>query len=162
MQRPFLKIASTAALAAGMLFAQAPAPPAGQQPGPAAAGRQQGAWRRRGRLFSSLNLTDDQKAQAKSIFQSARQTAQPVAQQLRQVREALRNAAKSGSPDAEIDKLANAEAPLVAQLAAVRAKAFAKFYALLTPEQRDKLQNMQANRMFGMRGGRRPGQALLQ
>ena len=39
--------------------------------------------------MSELNLTDAQKAQAKSIFQDARESAQPVRQQLMETRKSL-------------------------------------------------------------------------
>jgi len=127
-------------LASGMLLAQSPAPAAPAQP-PA----QHRQWQRGqmfDRLSAKLNLTEAQRGQAKSIWQSARTSSQPLAQQLRQAHMALREAAKSGKPDAEIDQLAANAGQLTGQLTAVRTKAFAQFYAMLTPEQRTTADQM--------------------
>ena len=47
-------------------------------------------------------------------------------------------AAKRGASEANIDLLASQEAPLLGQLEAIHAKALAKFYATLTPDQKAK------------------------
>ena len=133
MKVPLIRFAVAPILASGMLFAQA-APDAPAQP-PA-----QHRQLRRGQMFdrmaAKLNLTDTQRGQAKSIFQSARESARPIAQQLHQARVALRDAVKAGKSDAEIDQLAASAGQLSGKMTAVRTKAFAKFYAMLTPEQR--------------------------
>jgi Spy/CpxP family protein refolding chaperone len=72
----------------------------------------------------------------KAIFQQARQTAKPVRDQLQQNREALQAAVTSGKTDAEIQQLATQQGILRGQIIAVRSQAWAKFYSLLTPEQR--------------------------
>jgi|SRR5579864_3257266 len=156
MRTSLFRVAGSAALAAGMLFAQTPAPPAqGSAPG------QQRQWHRGpmlDRMASELNLTDDQKQQVKSILDSARQSAQPVAQQLRQDRQALRDAVQSGKSDANIDQLSGDVGNLTGQLTAIHTKAFAKIYALLTPDQRTKAQALH-DRMRGMfMGGHAHGQ----
>jgi periplasmic protein CpxP/Spy len=134
MKLAFIRFAAAPILASGMLMAQAPDPAAPVQP-PA----QHRHWQRGqmfDRLAAKLNLTEAQRGQAKSIWQSARESSRPIAQQLGQAQVALREAAKSAKPDADIDQLASNAGQLTGQLTAVRAKAFAKFYALLTPEQR--------------------------
>ena len=151
MKITMTRFATIAALASGMAFAQSPAP-ASPQPPPA-----QHHQRNRGQRFEKmaarLNLTDVQKQQARSIWQSARESSRPVAQQLRQSRQALRDAAKSGKSDAEIDQLSAAVGNLDGQMAAVRAKAFAKFYALLTPEQRTMADQMAVHPRAMFMGG---------
>ena len=103
---------------------------------------------------ADLSLTDAQKQQAQSIFSAARQSAQSVNAQLKQSREALAAAVKSGAPDAEIDRLSNSLAPLLAQSTAIHTKAFAKFYAILTQEQKDKIgDRFNIMMMNGMQGG---------
>ena len=149
MKNSLVCFAGMAALASGMMFAQAPAPPA-QPESPAQRWQQ-----RRGRMFdrmaTKLNLTDDQKQQARSIMQSARESAQPITQQLKQNRQALRDAVKAGKSDADIDQLAASTGTLMGQATAIRTKAFAKVYALLTPEQRTKADQLGGHGMF-MRG----------
>jgi len=92
-----------------------------------------------GRFGADLNLTDAQKQQAQSIFSAAHQSTQSVSDQLKQSREALATAVKSGASDAEIDRLSNSMAPLLAQSTAIHTKAFAKFYTILTQDQKDKI-----------------------
>ena len=148
----FFNIAAVTALAAGMAFGQgAPA----QNPPHAGRGMMMG------RMAADLNLTDAQKQQAQSIFAAARQSAQPLQEQMKQNREALAAAVKSGASDAEIDRLSNNLAPLLAQSTAIHTKAFAKFYGILTPEQKDKLgsrfeQMMMSGAGGGFRGGDQP------
>jgi Spy/CpxP family protein refolding chaperone len=139
MNHPFFKLAGVTALAAGMAFGQA-AP--SQNPGPKAGHHRQmgaGPGMMLDRMAADLNLTDAQKQQAQSIFQSARESARPLHDQMKQSREALAAAVKNGASDAEIDRLAGALGPQMAQAAAMHAKTFARFYAILTPEQKQKL-----------------------
>ncbi len=160
MKSTFVRFAGVAALASGMLMAQNPAPPAEGQP-PA----QHRQWNRgqshRGQGFDKmaqkLNLTDSQKAQARSIMDSARTSAKPIAQQLRQEKTALHDAVKAGKPDADIDQLSSQVGNLEGQLTAIRTKAFAKVYALLTPEQRTQADQMHQQRRGMFKGGRGHG-----
>jgi len=148
MKFTLLKVVGVTALAAGLALSQVPQ---GNRP----AGRPHGMF---GRFASNLNLTDAQKQQAQSIFSQARQAAEPVRTQLRQNREALAAAVKANSTT-EIDRLSNANGPLLAQSSAIHAKAFAQFYSILTQEQKDKLGDHFRGMMDGagfMRG--RPGQ----
>ena len=149
MKNNLVRFVGMAALASGMMFSQAPAPPA-QPESPAQRWQQ-----RRGQMFdrmaTRLNLTDDQKQQARSIMQSARESAQPITQQLKQNRQALRDAVKAGKTDADIDQLAASTGTLMGQATAIRTKAFAKVYAMLTPEQRTKADQLGGHGMF-MRG----------
>jgi Spy/CpxP family protein refolding chaperone len=89
-------------------------------------------------LAGYLGLTDSQKEQAKAIFDAASQAAQTALGQLTSAREALQQAVKAGRSDAELDRLAAAVGVIEGQLAGIRAKAEAKFYALLTAEQKQK------------------------
>lgn len=123
-------------LVGGVLMAQTATPPAGGQRRAAAARAGRGGVLVR--LNRLLNLTDDQKAQARQIFGAAAQQAQPIHKQLQQDRQALAAAVKS-STDSDIDRLANAIGGEQAQLTSIRAKAAAKFYKILTPGQQAKL-----------------------
>ena len=94
------------------------------------------------RISTQLNLTDQQKQQAKDIFSSERQAAHSARQELRQERKSVRLAIQAGKPAADIQQLAKNEAPQLGELAGLRAVAFAKFYSVLTPAQQQKLQNL--------------------
>ena len=130
-----MRFGTVAALASGMIFAQTSAPST-QQPQPPAQHRQWNRGQMFDRMATKLNLTDDQKQQAKSIMGSARESSKPVRDQLRQDRLALKDAVKAGKSDAEIDQISANLGRDTAQMTAIRTKAFAKVYALLTPEQR--------------------------
>ena len=109
------------------------------------------------RMAARLNLTDAQKQQAHSIMQSARESARPIAQQLKQNRLALHDAIKAGKPDADIDQLAATRGNLTGQATAIRTKAFAKIYALLTPEQRTTADQLGSHRRGMFMGGHEHG-----
>lgn len=139
MKRILMSIAAVAALAAGMASAQAPAGP--QQPAPGKSAMKPGTILRR-RMGQALNLTAAQKQQAKSIFQQARVNAQPVAQQLKENREALATAVKAND-SAQIQSLSAQQGNLRGQILAIRSDAMAKFYAILTADQRAKAEQLQ-------------------
>ncbi|PYT33098.1 MAG: hypothetical protein DMG58_08520 [Acidobacteria bacterium] len=155
MKNSLVRFAGMAALASGMMFAQAPAPPA--QPQSPTQRWQHRRGRMLDRMATKLNLTDSQKEQAHSIMQSARESAQPITQQLKQNRQALHEAIKAGKPDADIDQLAATTGNLTGQVTAIRTKAFAKVYALLTPEQRTKADQLGGHRRGMFMGGHEHG-----
>ena len=94
------------------------------------------------RMSAALNLTDQQKQQAKTIFTSEREAARPIRQELRQERKTVESAIQAGKPAAEVQLMAKNEGPALGNLAAMRAAAFAKFYAVLTPAQQQKLASL--------------------
>ena len=135
-----MRLSVVAALAAGMVFAQAPSTTSGKAPV-------------RRRIAQALNLTDAQKQQAQAIIQQTRQTVQPLRQQKKENRQALMAAVKAGKGDVEIHQLALTQGNLAGQLVAARAEALAKFCSTLTPEQRAKadLMRQQVRRMIKQR-----------
>lgn len=141
MRVPLMKYAVAAALATGIVFAQAPASNS-QLDAPAKQGRRGFMRRHQARIAQALNLTDSQKQQARTIFQQARQSAQPLRQQLKHNREALAAAAKEGKSDAEIQSLSTEQGRLLGQMTALRTEASAKFYQMLTPDQKAKADQM--------------------
>jgi Spy/CpxP family protein refolding chaperone len=134
MKRILTIFAAVAALAAGIVFAQAPAATT-QAPAPRAAARQ--------RIIQALNLTDAQKTQAKTIFQQTRQQTQPVRDQLKQNRQALAAAVKANDTN-QIQQLSQAQGSLLAQMVGARAQARAQLYSMLTPDQRTKADQIAA------------------
>ena len=158
MRDSFGKYVLIATFGAGMAFAQTPT----AQPGPGTAKAQperreymRGHWDL-DRLTQVLNLTDSQKARAQTIFQNARQSAQPIREELKQNREKLTAAAKVSNNDTEIQKLATEQGRLMGKLIAIRTQASAKFYQILTPEQRVKADEMHERFRERMRS-ERPG-----
>jgi Spy/CpxP family protein refolding chaperone len=99
-------------------------------------------------LSAYLNLTPAQQAQQKSIFEGARQSAQPLRKQLQQTRQSLR-AAVQANDTAQIQQLAQTEGSELGQLMAIRSTAMAKVHQILTPEQQQKLNELQQARRAG-------------
>lgn len=89
-------------------------------------------------LSGFLSLTDAQKTQAQAIFDAAQTAAETARGQMDSARAALNTAIKANASDAELDRLAAAIGVIEGQLVAIRSKAEAKFYALLTVEQKTK------------------------
>jgi Spy/CpxP family protein refolding chaperone len=105
-------------------------------------------------LAGYLDLTDAQKTQAQAIFDAASAAAETARGQLTGARDALRAAAKANQSEAELDRLGAAVGAIEGQLAAIDAKAFAKFYALLTAEQKQKYDESGSARPGARRKGR--------
>ena len=103
------------------------------------------------RLAKRLNLTPDQQSQARTIFQNARQQAQALRPQLQTARQSMSAAIKSDN-EAQIDQLSQQNAQLNSSMRAIHAKAMAKFYATLTPDQKAKFDAMKANRRINAMG----------
>jgi Spy/CpxP family protein refolding chaperone len=118
-----LKLAAMTALMAATALAQAPA-------------RNKEV---RNEVLKSLNLTREQKVQTRTIVQTAAASSKPLAQQLKENREALA-AAVTNSDAAKIQQLSTAQGQLRGQILGIRSDALAKFYAILTPEQRTAAQ----------------------
>ena len=93
-------------------------------------------------LAGYLSLTDAQKAQAKTIFDTAATASATAQGQLTAAHDALRAAIKINSSDSELERLSAAVGVIQGQLTAIEAKASAKFYALLTADQKTKYDAM--------------------
>ncbi len=153
-----IRLASTAAIAAGMAFAQAPsssAPPAGSSStAPAVQSRAGRRAQFRQRWMDQLNLTPEQRRDADNIFGMAHKQATPIEQQLRANRDALRQAIRSDDT-ASIRSLSSKQAALLGQLTEIRSSAMAHFYSKLTPAQKakaDQLHQQMKQRMQQRKG----------
>ena len=108
-------------------------------------------FRRNGALMQVL--TDSQKAQAKTVFQQARETAKPLHQQLMENRKSLRAAVQAGNTD-QIQALSKVEGNEIGQLMAIRSSAYSKVYQTLSPDQKQKLSELQQARREAWRARR--------
>ncbi len=149
--RSLMTAAAALAIAAGLVLAQdAPAPP-----DPTARMEQH-----LDRIGTLLNLTDNQKTQVKSIFESSFSQAKPIMTQLRDNRQAIEQLVKGGSGnfDQQLQTLANTQGTLTAQLTTIHAKALAQVWNLLNADQRTKAEQLrELFHGFGGPGG--PGGA---
>ena len=130
----------------------------------------QGRWGRRGgrgdhsfgdmrggdRLFSQLNLTDDQKAKMKQLHESFAQSNKPLREQLRAKRQELQQARQGDTFNESLATQKLTEmASLEAKLMAEQFKLHQDTLAILTPEQKTQLE--QARAQFKTKRGERPG-----
>lgn len=102
-----------------------------------------------------LGLTESQKEQVKAIFAPLQGAAESMRGQMQSKQEELQAAVKAHQSDQQIEQIAAAIGALHAQQVAAQSKARAKFYAILTPEQKEKLNTFERNTQG--QGGRPAG-----
>jgi len=93
------------------------------------------------RLSMRLKLTQDQQNQARAIFKQSRADAKSLSPNLRDERMALKTAVKTDN-EPQIDRILQQDSQVNAQARAIHAKAMAKFYQILTPDQKAKFDRM--------------------
>ena len=144
MKNKALRLIGAGALAAGLMMAQAgPEPGAHGMAGHGMVDR----------MTRALNLTSDQQAALTQSMTTVRQSSQSLHQQLRTDQEALMTAAKA-NPEADLSAQSAAVAKDMAQMMAIHAQAYARFYNTLTPAQKQVVDNLGGHMaMFGGMGG---------
>lgn len=153
------KLFAVAALSAFAAFAQGPGP------GPGGPGRtdrtpptpEQRIERHVEFLTNYLSLTPSQVTQAKTIFTAEQTAAAALETPMKTAHDNLQNAVKSNLPVPQIEAAATEVGRVHGQMAAVHAKAQAQFRALLTDEQKTKLDSMRRGPGGGGPGGGGPG-----
>ena len=104
------------------------------------------------RMAAELGLTDQQQAQIKQILQNEKTNVEPLREQLRSQHQQMLAATKGGAFDeAQVRALANQQAQTQANMIVEREKTKAEIYKVLTPDQRAKADQMQAQ--FGQHRG---------
>jgi protein CpxP len=99
------------------------------------------------RLTKNLGLSEQQKSQVAALFKENQAQAKPLYAGMKAERGALRTLVHSGSADEAAIRAQSAKvAAIQADLAVQRAKGARQLQALLTPEQRTKLQGLMAER----------------
>ena len=121
--RRALTAGSVCVLAAGLSFAQGPYPRGGHDPV--------------SMMATHLNLTTDQQAQVKTIFDQARTEAEPLRTQAESLKSSI-DAAVKANDTAKITQLATTRGALMGQMEAIHLQAQAKIYQLLTPTQQQQ------------------------
>jgi len=102
-------------------------------------------------ISAFLGLTDAQKEQAKKIFEDARKSAESLEARIDEGRLALLRASTKTEGQSRVEELAGKQGQLLGQMAAIEAGMFAKFIALLKPEQQQRAEQLYL-RMPGMGG----------
>ncbi len=97
-------------------------------------------------LLRQLDLTSDQHAQVKAIFEKEKPTLQPLMQQMRQNREAMKALEAAGPFDeAKVTALATQNSQTMIQLQVEHERVKSEIMAILTPDQKTKLAQIEAN-----------------
>jgi len=93
----------------------------------------------------ALNLTDDQKAQMKTIMQKEHPTMKPLFQQQHQINQQLRQYVEGPYDEVKVRALAAQKSQVETELTVARTRIHNQMYQLLTPDQQSKLKEMEAN-----------------
>ncbi|MDR3568924.1 MAG: Spy/CpxP family protein refolding chaperone [Syntrophobacteraceae bacterium] len=102
-----------------------------------------GHWRHHHHFWKMLDLTDNQKKEMFSIKLEERAKMKPLFQSLKTAREQLVALVKSGKFDeAKAKEIAKGQAAVLSDIIVDVARMHARMYAVLTPEQRAKLDKM--------------------
>ena len=100
-----------------------------------------------GRLFRGLDLTQEQRDQARKIFQEQAPAMRDRMEAARKAQQELRAMALSPNFDSNRARdVADAAAKAQADAAVIRAEGMSKVFALLTPDQRAKLEERRERR----------------
>ena len=99
------------------------------------------------RMLKQLDLTSDQHSQVKAIFEKEKPTLQPLMQQMHQNHEAMKALEASGPFDeAKTTALATQNSQTMIQLQVEHARIKSEIMQILTPDQKTKLAQIEANR----------------
>ena len=97
-----------------------------------------------GFFAKALNLTDDQKAQMKTITQKEHPTMKPLMQQQHQIDQQLRQYVEGTYDEAKVRALAAQKSQIEIELTVAHTRIHNEMYQLLTTDQRSQLKEMEA------------------
>jgi len=104
------------------------------------------------RMAADLNLTADQQQKLKGVFESARPEMEQVRDRARENAEKMRTAQPgSANYDAVVSEVARNAGDLASRAVTNGAQLRAQVWAVLTPDQRQKLETLQAQRRTAMK-----------
>lgn len=138
------------AIAKSQTAEDAPPPPPMHGHGMGMEGHMMGFW------AEKLNLTDDQKAQAKAIMEKEHPTMKPLMQQEHALDKQLREFVEGNFDQAKVQALALQKAQVQAQLTVQETRIHNQLYQLLTADQKSQLKQMEANREARMQNHQAP------
>ena len=124
---------------AGTLLAQGP----GQNFGP---GFRHHGGSMLGHMTKELNLTTDQQTQIKNIMQAQKSKVQPLMQQMRQNRQAEDANITGNFDENQARTFANKQSQIMSDLMVEQERTKSQIYVVLTPEQRQKAQQLMQQR----------------
>ncbi len=148
MKKIIFGIIAAALLVTGSIFviAQKSAKKEGGEYGRGHGHRGPGGFGGLGFALRGLDLTDEQKTKVKEIMETSKATAQPIMEQTRANHDKLRELGKAGAFDQpQVEALALAQGDLTAKMIVEKEKARSQVFALLTDEQKAKLETLKGN-----------------
>jgi periplasmic protein CpxP/Spy len=145
----FIVIAIVLAAAAGLTASWAAQDPHGRF------GRHEG-WMLR-HMTRELNLTEAQQTQIKGILAAEKSKTQPLRKQLHDNRMTASNSVTGNFDEAQVRAQANQQAQIMSDLMVERARARSQIYAVLTPEQQAKAQQLMQQRQQRRQHGKKQG-----
>lgn len=100
-------------------------------------------WGHHHHFWKKLNLTDDQKKEMFSIRLDERAKMKPLFQKLKDGRKQLADVERTGKFDeANVQAIAKGQADIIANIMVEKTRMKTRMYAVLTPEQRTKAEQM--------------------
>jgi len=97
-----------------------------------------------GFFAKQLNLTEDQKAQMKSVMEKEHPTMKPLMEEQRQIDRQLRQYVEGVFDPAKVQALAAQKAQVQAQITVQETRIHNQMYQLLTPDQQTQLKQLEA------------------
>jgi protein CpxP len=98
-------------------------------------------------MFRGLDLTEEQKAQMKQIRQTSKEKIKPIREQMKANRQKLAELSAGGNFDrAQVQTIAAQQGSLSAQMIVERESIKSQIFQILTPEQKAKAAEIQAQR----------------
>ncbi len=111
-----------------------------------------------GMMLRGLNLTDDQKAKVKGIFETSHASVEPVMASMKENRQKMTAATANGAFDqAQIEAIATEQGNLMAKMIVERERAKSQVFAILTDEQKAKAAEMRQKFEEHMKGQKGAG-----
>lgn len=101
-------------------------------------------------MTKELNLTTDQQTQIKNIMQAQKSKTQPLMQQMRQNRKAEEANITGNFDENQARTFANKQSQIMSDLIVEQERTKSQIYAVLTPEQRQKAQQLMQQRQQRM------------
>jgi protein CpxP len=105
-----------------------------------------GDGRMMGFFAKQLNLTDEQKAQMKTIMQKEHPAMKPLMQQQHQIDQQLRQYVEGPYDEVKVRALAAQKSQVETELTVAQTRVHNELYQVLTADQRSQLKEMEANR----------------
>ncbi|MGO8986501.1 MAG: Spy/CpxP family protein refolding chaperone [Terriglobales bacterium] len=110
-------------------------------------------------MLKQLDLTADQQAQVKAIWQKEKPTVQPLMQQMRQNHQAMQALEAAGPFDeAKVTALATQNSQTMIQMQVEHERMKSEIMQILTPDQKTKLAQMEADHASRMSKHEAPAQ----